>query len=55
MDDPTEYTIYIKHVVLPNTLETMNILEKYGKKKTNNDSDDNSCVDTESSEDYDEN
>lgn len=55
MDDPTEYTIYIKYVVLPNTLETMNILEKYGKKKTNNDSDDNSCVDTESSEDYDEN
>jgi len=59
MDDPTEYTIYIKYVVLPNTLETMNILAKYGKKNTNDVSDDvsddNSSVATESSEDYDKN
>ena len=52
MDDETEYTIYIKYVVLPNTPETMDILAKYGKK---NKTDDQSSVDTESSDDVDEN
>ena len=52
MDDKTEYTIYVKYAVLPDTPETINILAKYGK---NNNTDDCSSVDTESSEDIDEN
>ena len=32
LDDPTEYTIYIKYVVLENTENTLEVLQKYGKK-----------------------
>lgn len=39
LDDPTEYTIYIKYVKLPNTPDTIRILDKYGK-KNNNDGED---------------
>jgi hypothetical protein len=33
LDDPTEYTIYVKYAQLINTQETREILDKYGKKK----------------------
>jgi hypothetical protein len=36
-DDPSEYTIFVKHVQLENTKKVHAILEKYGKQKTDGD------------------
>ena len=40
LEDPTEYTIYVKHVQLTNTPETLGILKKYGKNKSSDSSSD---------------
>lgn len=49
LEDPTEYTIYIKYAVLPSTPDTIRILNEYGKKNKKDDED--SSVGTESDED----
>lgn len=40
LDDPSEYTIYVKHVQIEDTAETRTILKKYGKNTSSDSSSD---------------
>ena len=51
LDDPSEYTIYVKHVVLEDNAETRRILKKYGKNVASDSASETSSGNSVSSDD----
>ena len=51
LDDPSEYTIYVKHVVLEDNAETRRILKKYGKNVASDSASETSSSNSVSSDD----